>query len=546
MLKTKLKGTPAEDGLYYWPGLSYLFQAQFEKAREQFQIIVDQFPQSVYLEDSNYRLAMTYYGSDQSDVATQKFEEFIQNFPNSNLRGEVEFFLGEIAASDGELLRAIKFYDEVPEHTDSISFITSAYFQKAKLLQKNGALPRAARTYEEYIKEYGEEGQLTQAIFQLGEIRKEQGRPGEALEEYRKAILEYGNDPANLGVDPMISTYVEQYDEVKARLTASLAFLEKMETDPQFREKIATNRGFLYQQFADNKNLDQGLYEELRQSKEFSEALAKSAEPLQPYLENYREQLKSFPKETPETVFSREFTKAQRRNQRTLAMRLQMALEELGKPPRSPMVIQESDLALASPKILIWIGGNQTRVDPELAKRAYRMAIDYEESVDEKVDAYLNLADLLMAEGDTDAAMTLYQQAEENFPADPRIYRALIAQARVYAEKGNTGEARERLMQILKTPDWRGEPHAEALYRVGVTYFDEGKYPEAHGFFERTFLGYGLFDEWAARAYLMDAKTLVEMNELEDAKRTLNEALSDDRYRNTEIYSELVEYGNSI
>jgi len=544
-LKTQLKGTPSEDGLYYWPGMALLFQGQFEDAREQFET-VENFLQSPYREDALYRLGMTYYGSDEVEKAVEEFNRFIREYPRSGLRGEVEFFLGEIAASQGKLLEAVQFYEQVPEHTDNLSFITSAYFQKAKLLHKNGAVKRAVQTYEEYIDRFGEEGRLTQAIYLLGEIQTEQGRPGEALEQFRDAILRYGNDPENLGVDPMIEMYVERYDRIKGELTSSLTFLEKVNGDPALREKIATNRGFLYQQFADNPKLDQGLYEELRQSDEFSKKLAASAEPLQPILTRYREQLESFPSETPASVFAREYERARRSNQRTLAMRLQMALEDLGVPPRNPLVLQNADLNRASPKVLVWIGEKQERVNPELAREAYRAAITYEEPVPEQVDAYLNLGDMLMAEGEIDEAMTLFAQAEENFPADPRIYRALLAQAKVFAERGDTEAARDRLLQILKTPDWRGEPHAEALYRVGVTYFEEGKYPEAHGFFERTFLGYGLFDEWAARAYLMDAKTLVEMGEPEDARRTIREALEDNRYRNTNVYSELVEYANSI
>ena len=546
ILRKELGGTAAEDGLLYWPGLAYLFEGQFEESRKEMNELRENFPESVYREDASYRLAMSYYGSDDTEKAVDSFNGFIREFPNSGLLGEVNFFLGEIAASGGDLLDAIKFYEKVPELTDNISFITSAYFQKAKLLRENDAVNRAADTYLEYIERYGVEGQLTQAIYKLGEIKREQGLPGEALEQYKNAILEFGDDSQNLGVDPMIATYVEQYDEVKNRLTQSLAFLEKAEADPEFRKKIATNRGFLYKQFSDNPSLDPDLYEELRKSDEFSRSLAKSAEPILPLIARYQKQLDSIPPETPEIVFSREFSEAKRSNRRTLAMRLQMALEDLGAAPRSPLVIDERDIEIASPKLLVWIGENQVSVDPELAEKAYRKAINYGEIVDEQVDAYLNLGDMLLAEGRTEEAMELYAAAEENFPADPRVYRALFAQAEVLSIEGKPEQAREELLQILKTPEWRGEVHAEALYRVGLTYFEEGQYPQAHGFFERTFIGYGLFDEWAARSYLMDAKTLVEMNDLEGARRTLDEALEDDQYQNTEVYSELVEYANQI
>ena len=546
LMLPNMKGNPGEDGIYYWMGLAYLFDARFAEARERFEKLISDFPRSVYREDATYRLAMTYYGEDDVEKAKESFESFIESYPGGSLRGEVEFFLGEVAASGGKLIEAIRHYDRVPEYTENIDYITSAFFQKARILERNDILNRAVQTYQEYIDEYGETGKLTAAIFRLGEVFQKMGRPGDALISYRDAILRYGNDPENLGVDSMIETYVSRYDETLARLRATVAFLEKVAADDDFRVELAKNRGFLYQQFADDPNLDDALYEELRQSQRFSKDLAKSAEPIVPYLESYRTQLETFPEETPEEVFSRTFAEARDRRERTLAMRMEMALRDLGSPPRDPLVIQEKDLDLASPKILVWIGRGRERIEPDLAKTAYRKAIAHEENVPEKVDAYMRLADMRMAEGATDEALELYREAEQNFPADPGIYRALISQARVYAERGQQEEARERLIDILKTPDWRGEPHAEALFRVGMTYFNEGKYSEAHGFFQRTFIGYEFFDEWAVRAYLMDAKTLVELGDTEGARNTLREAIANDRYRDTEIYGELVDYANTL
>lgn len=544
----QLEGTPAEPGLHYWMGLALLFQGEFARARGEFETVLDEerFPDTVYREDSAYRRAMTFYGEDEVEKARAAFRAFVEDYPRGELRGEVEFFLGEIAASNGELIEAVEHYETVPEYSENIDYITSAYFQKARLLERNDILKRAAATYQEYIDRYAEEGRLTRAIYLLGEVLKKRGRPGEALTRYLRAILRYGNNPDNLGVDPMIDDYVRRYDETLRRLNATVNFLQRLEADEEFRRKVATDRGFLYQQFSDNPDLDRTLYEEMRKSEEFSRELAAGPGPILPFLESYRQQLDDFPNETPGTIFSREYEQARRSGRRTLAMRLQMALETLNQPPADPMVIQESDIDRASPRMLVWIGKQKERVDPGLARKAYREALDYPEMVPAKVDAYLNLADMLRAAGATDEALELYAEAEENYPANPEIYRALIAQAEILTDRGRPAEAREKLLRILKTPEWRGEPHAEALYRTGMTYFDEGMYPEAHGFFERTFLGYALFKEWAARAYLMDARTLAQMGRMEDARNTLREALSDDRFSETPIYSELVEYANNI
>ena len=76
-------------------------------------------------------------------------------------------------------------------------------------------------------------------------------------------------------------------------------------------------------------------------------------------------------------------------------------------------------------------------------------------------------------------------------------------------------------------PEWRGVLHARALYQIGQSYMAQSAYAEAHGFFERTFLGYPHLAEWSARAYLADAEALVGMGEKADAITTLQEAVKE-------------------
>lgn len=547
LLLDRMEGTPAEDGLRYWLGMALTFQGKSAEAREQFEVIVNspRFVRSPYLEDSTYRVALSYYAGGENEKARESLRAYTEDYPRSPLRGEAEFFLGELAASAGnreDMEEALIHYSNVEKYTDSISFITSAYFQKAKLQERNGMPEEAIATYEEYIDRYSSRGQLTRAIYLLGELLREEGRAGEALIRYEDAIFEFGNDPDNLGIDSMILSYVESYEETLDKLEATAALVEKLQTDENFLEKAANDAGFLYQQFADNPDLDMSLYEEFRAG----DVLGEGAGALDPYREKFTSQLENFPETPPAESFMAEFSKARSQRERTLAMRLQMALDEIGSSPNNPLVLNERDLEIASPALLVWIGQRSERIDPDLARKAYRMAINFPESVPEQLEGYLYLADLLGREGETEEAMDLYAEAEQYFPTDPIIYKAIVAQADLLMQDRDYEAAREKLQQILQVPDWRGEPHAEALYRMGHAFFEEGKFPEAHGFFERTFLGYGYFKEWAARAYLMDARTLVEMGSVEDARSTLAEALSDDRFQDTEVYNELVEYSNSI
>ena len=82
-----------------------------------------------------------------------------------------------------------------------------------------------------------------------------------------------------------------------------------------------------------------------------------------------------------------------------------------------------------------------------------------------------------------------------------------------------------RRRNTRKIPVYRvlvcGILHARALYKL----LSLAKDNAAHGFYERTFLGYPHLAEWSARAYLADAKALIGMGEKQDAINTFNEAV---------------------
>ena len=70
----------------------------------------------------------------------------------------------------------------------------------------------------------------------------------------------------------------------------------------------------------------------------------------------------------------------------------------------------------------------------------------------------------------------------------------------------------------------------------------DGSYAEAHGFYERTFLGYSHFGEWCTRAYLADAEALIQMGDAEGAKATLTEAVEQVKeIAPAELYEQLQE-----
>jgi tetratricopeptide (TPR) repeat protein len=137
----------------------------------------------------------------------------------------------------------------------------------------------------------------------------------------------------------------------------------------------------------------------------------------------------------------------------------------------------------------------------------------------------MRLANVSDERGDKSSALNYLESIVTQFPGTPKLPGVILRQGELLSSMSRGEEAREKYQYILRVPDWRGLIHARALFQTGEAYMAENKYAEAHGFFERTFLGYSHFGDWCARAYLADAEALLGLGAKADAIATLSEAL---------------------
>ena len=87
--------------------------------------------------------------------------------------------------------------------------------------------------------------------------------------------------PNNDGVDALIESYAGKYHKNKTLLTRTVAYFDRLESDLDFRTKIITDRGFLFEHFYVNPDIDQPLYNKLRRDPAFTDALVEDMSPIQ-------------------------------------------------------------------------------------------------------------------------------------------------------------------------------------------------------------------------------------------------------------------------
>ena len=393
------------------------------------------------------------------------------------------------------------------------------------MLEELGRYEEMATHFEAYIERFGEKADLTRAVLQLGLAFEYLMRPVDMLSLYRENIEIYAKNPNNDGVDALIESYAEKYNNNKTLLTRTVAFFDRLESDLDFRTKIITDRGFLFEHFYVNPDIDQPLYNKLRRDPAFTDALVEDMSPIQDLITPYRSQLNAYPSEIPQDYFKDQLSKALETDDIIAETRMLMGLYRLNVQidPKKPY--DSTLLEQLTPRAILYVADYERDKRLLFAEEAWNHLLINYPTDDATIVAFMRLADVTAEKADLSGALNYLEQIVTQFPGSPKIPAVMLRQGELLSEMGRADEAREKYQYILRVPEWRGILHARALYQIGESYMAEDAYAKAHGFYERTFLGYPDLAEWRARAYLADAKALIGMGEKQDAINTLNEAV---------------------
>lgn len=524
-----------QDGLNYWTGMGYVFLQDYGSALDYFDTVLSKHPGSVYTEDSLYRRGICLFGIQDLDAAREAFQSFISRYPRSNLRGEVEYFLGELEASIPNVAEALEHYRNVEKFTDNIGFVQNAYFRGAELLETNQRYDEMAELLERFIRDYEKQGDISLAMYQLGRARELQNRPAESLQIYWDTIQRFGNDPQSSGLDLAIEAYPESYYTNLEVINANLDFLEMVKRDAAFRALIAEDRSALFNHLREHPEISEDVKRPFY-DRAYRVKLIDNTAPLESVLKKYRSLQSKMPTQTPEEKFRQGYEEAMANEERTLALRLQMQLEKMGIVLNPGQVFTEEDFSNGSPATLIWMGRKNSDFDPQLARQAFQDLLSRFPDSPFVLQALLELGNLEAEAGNYEEALGHYQQAEARFPGEPEIVDAVLAQGDVYRKMQRFAEARDQYNLVVSNRQWRGEPHAEALFKTGVSYLEQNELEKAQTFFERTYIGHAAFTDWSGAAYLESGKLLQQLGRTDEAVNTYDEFLNEPGFADSKHY----------
>jgi TolA-binding protein len=515
------------DGTIYWRGMAALQVRDFGNAHTRFAEVARRFPRGIYGGESHFRMGVALFAMERFVEARAAFQDYQKNYPDDPNMDQSFYFLAQVALMANDLPRAVTLLRSGLRIASTDDMRDIFTFELAALLHSMGSYDDALELLSYYISDHPKTADRAQAALWKGKIYESKRMPSRMVAVFREAILESIEDTERTSVEAVISEYAQRIPANAKEYASTVAFLEKMENDREFLERLAPRPGELFNHFFENPDIDQTLYRRMRNTPELGASLLNNIAPLSALRQEYGRELKALQEENPQGFLTSLYESAITEGELITAIRVGIGLAILDASKFLPRMPNEKEMEQLGPLSLIFLANAQMEAkNSALAKEFAQALVQRFSGHDAAIKAHTLLAKLAEAENDIEEALRQQRLISELFPASIASPHAILEEGRLLTALGRYEQARDRYRYILQVSEWRGELYARAIYGIGLSFQAEGKFAEAHGYMERVFLAYHHLSEWAARAYLADARILIAMQAREDARNTLREALN--------------------
>ena len=410
-----------------------------------------------------------------------------------------------------------------------------------------------AKLMNTYIERYPN-GDCSEATYNKARATELLGLPADALAMYKDAIIKYGTNPKDDGVDKMILDFDRMCSTNYVKLQATVEFLKKLlskdktvsvkrenhtyETLPELLYQMVEVPADRYRYFLANPKIDRRLYEKFKRDNRFSRNLYKDTTLLKELLDRYSAQLAAYPQGGTQKVFGDILTQAKKTKNLTLEYRIMMGLDSIGKPVKADKMFNDDDLKQSSVRTLVWIGKANEKYGPDHARKAFKEALSRDE-FEYEIDVLFAMAALEEREKTWDAVLKTYNRIASEFPSEPRAAQAVLKTGDALAKLGKRKEAIACYEKVLRSPAWRGDAFAEALYKLGYTAQIDGKLDDALMYYDRCYLGFANCYNWTGKALVASVKILSSQGKNADAKTMCKDFLDDPSNKASPDYNEV-------
>lgn len=484
------------DQIKYLLGYIYFQQMEYRDALAEFEEVFERWPDSRYHEAADYWTAMCRLFLGRYEQAVAAFEGYLNNdaYEQKRFAEDASYRLGVAQYGVGDFEAAEETFLQFIRDWPGSSLLSEALSMAGDLRGAEGDLETALGFYRRARETAVNIDQTNYAVFQTAkiyELQKDWQAVIDMMEEY---LLAHGDAGNYAGAGFWIGkAWSALGDEEKALETY-------IDTVVRFGDK------------PENGDVDLILRELIKQHRAGMEPEREAA---------LRQRL--------DDALSR----AQREGKDTLRLRLQTLLARISEGAERKRyvdaVLSAADVQDAGALTLLLMATEAAeRGDAAQVNEVYRHCLETYEESEILTDVMNTELRMRLQEQRYDAAVELAEEITDRFGyAEPvGLTRKLKADA--LRLRGDLDEAVETYKELFAVREWRGPLSPEALYWIGVCRLEQDDPREAFAYFQRVYVMYGGYTEWAAQAYEKSLTALEALGRTEAIIQTCREMLANE------------------
>ncbi|MEO2006396.1 MAG: tetratricopeptide repeat protein, partial [Candidatus Poribacteria bacterium] len=164
-------------------------QDKYEEADPKFRELIDNFPNSLYLENAWYSIGQLNFKLVEYDNARTAYKTIVDGYPNSEFRDDSQHLIAQTFLLEQNYEQAFREFDNLtPESFANSPLLPEAAYKAAYCLLQLTRLEEAIDRYNRFVADHPNSGFVTAAYFDLGTIYTRQKDYDNAIQNYQLAI----------------------------------------------------------------------------------------------------------------------------------------------------------------------------------------------------------------------------------------------------------------------------------------------------------------------------------------------------------------------
>lgn len=182
------------DRFLYELGWLLLKNGQKNRARQSFETLCQEYPQSPFVQEAALQVAESWLGDGKPDTARPWLQRVIDAGPDSQLVARASYHLAKLAFEEKNYDQAIRQYDRICQRFPESTLVEDARFWKAESMWRAGRFESAAAGFESIVQGDGNFRFQDLAVLRLAQIRIKQEKWNSAI-ELASRLAEHSTDP---------------------------------------------------------------------------------------------------------------------------------------------------------------------------------------------------------------------------------------------------------------------------------------------------------------------------------------------------------------